>query len=410
VERLLKPNSTRKILVVLVDRANYGRLKPVMQAIREHPQLELQVIAAGTMVLERFGTPVEQVRADGFPVDGEVFIEVEGSTPVTMAKSVGFATIEFAGEFQRLKPDMLLVIGDRYEALAAAVAAAYMNLCIAHIQGGEVSGSIDESARHAISKLAHYHFPATERAADYLVRMGERPDTVLSIGCPSSDIARVMDRSLTDDVLNSKGGGAWIDLQKPFLLAVFHPTTTDYGQEGDHMRELLLALEEISMQSVLLWPNIDAGSDRISKVIRVFRDHGRPHWLRTLTNLAPEDYLKVLANAACAVGNSSSFVRDASFFGTPVVLVGNRQDGRETEVHVAKVPPVAGEIVQAIRKPLSAGRFAPSKLYGDGYVAGRISTALANLTPYVQKRLAYEHATDGAQQTNAQKLAGVANR
>src|SRR5262245_6554823 len=127
-----------------------------MRAIALNPELELQVVAAGTMVLERFHQPVQLVRRDGFQVDGEIYIELEGSVPVTMAKSVGFAVVEFASEFQRLKPDVVLLIGDRYEAMAAAIAAAYMNICIAHIQGGEVSGSIDESPRHAISKFAHF--------------------------------------------------------------------------------------------------------------------------------------------------------------------------------------------------------------------------------------------------------------
>ena len=154
------------------------------------------MVASGTMVLERFDQPVDVVREDGFRVDGEIYIELEGSTPTTMAKSVGFGIVEFASEFQRLKPDVVLLIGDRYEALAAAIAAAYMNRCIVHIQGGEVSGSIDESARHAISKFAHFHFPSTQRSAEYLVRMGERPDTILGTGCPSSDIARALDRTL----------------------------------------------------------------------------------------------------------------------------------------------------------------------------------------------------------------------
>jgi len=381
--------SKRKILVVLVDRANYGRLKPVMRAIQYHPALTLQVVAAGTMVLERFSQPVDQVRADGFPVDGEVYIELEGSKPVTMAKSVGFATIEFASEFQRLQPDIVVMIGDRYEALAATIAAAYMNLCIVHIQGGEVSGSIDESARHAISKFAHYHFPATKRSAEYLVRMGEHPETILGIGCPSSDIARSLDRTCTFDTVNTKGGGAYIDISKPFLLTVFHPTTTQYGSETKQIEEVLSALEKVHMQTLLLWPNIDAGSDHISKTIRVFRDHNHPDWLRTLTNLSPEHYLKVLANTAAAVGNSSSFVRDASYFGTPVVLVGDRQDGRETDVHVTRVAPRSEDIACAIQAQLEHGCYAPSTLYGDGYVAERLAHALAGLHPYLQKRLAY---------------------
>jgi UDP-hydrolysing UDP-N-acetyl-D-glucosamine 2-epimerase len=388
--------SRRKVCVVLVDRANYGRLKPVLQAITDCPELELQVLASGTMVLERFSRPVQVVRADGFPVDGEIYLELEGSTPTTMAKSLGFGLVEFASEFQRLKPDIVLLIGDRYEALAAAIAAAYMNLCIVHLQGGEVSGSIDESARHAITKFSHFHFPSTHRSAEYLVRMGERPDTVLGIGCPSSDIARQFDGTLAPEVVNGSGSGTQIDVTQPFLLVLFHPTTTEYGGELPQMEELLEALHLLERQTILLWPNIDAGADHISKAIRVFRDRAKPTWLRTLTNLTPENYLKVLSNAACAVGNSSSFVRDASYFGTPVVLVGNRQEGREADAHVTPVAPVAAEIVQAVRAQVAHGRYRPSTLYGDGHVSERIARALVALQPYIQKRLHYIYEQDQA--------------
>jgi UDP-hydrolysing UDP-N-acetyl-D-glucosamine 2-epimerase len=379
----------RKVCVVLVDRANYGRLKPVMRAIDAHSHLQLQVIAAGTMVLERFHQPVNVVRQDGFIVDGEIYIELEGSTPVTMAKSVGFGVVEFASEFQRLQPDVVLLIGDRYEALAAAVAAAFMNICIAHIQGGEVSGSIDESTRHAITKFAQFHFPSTRRSAEYLVRMGEDPDTILAVGCPSSDIASAMDRNLVSEIVNATGSGASIDVLKPFLLVIFHPTTTEYGSERRQMAQILSALNRLSMQTILLWPNIDAGAEQISKAIRVFRDRTEQLWLRVVTNLSPENYLKVLSNAACAVGNSSSFIRDASYFGTPVVLIGARQDGREIDAHVRPTTLSADNIAAAVRAQVEHGRYAPSTLYGDGCVAERISEALARLTPYVQKRLYY---------------------
>lgn len=384
--------SKRKVCVVLVDRANYGRIKPVVQAIANRPELELQIVAAGTMVLERFDQPVNVVRQDGFKVDGEVYLELEGSTPATMAKSVGFGVVEFASEFQRLKPDVVLLIGDRYEMLAAAIAAAYMNICIAHIQGGEVSGSIDESARHAISKFAHFHFPSTRRSADYLIRMGERPDTILAVGCPSSDIARTFDRALTSEIVNTGGGGAPIDVARQFLLVLFHPTTTEYGGERAQMEAVLETLRRLAMQTILLWPNIDAGSDHISKAIRSFRvNHPREvaAWLRNLTNLSPENYLKVLANAACAIGNSSSFVRDAGYFGTPVVLVGNRQEGRETDVHVTRVAPTAETVFAAAERQLAHGRYAPSTLYGDGFVSERIALQLVELQPYIQKRLNY---------------------
>lgn len=389
----------RKICVVLVDRANYGRLKPIMQAIAARPELELQVLAAGTMVLERFGQPVNVVREDGFHIDGEAYIELEGSTPATMAKSVGFGMVDFASEFQRLKPDVVFLNGDRYEVLAASIAAAYMNICIVHIQGGEVSGSIDESARHAITKFAHFHYPATQRAADYILRMGERPDTILGIGCPSSDIGRMLDRRLEPEVVNQTGSGAFIDTSRPFLLALFHPTTTEYGGERQQMEQLLESLDELRMPTLLLWPNIDAGSDHISRAIRVFRDRTQASWLRTITNLGLEDYLRVLANTSCAVGNSSSFIRDASYFGTPVVLVGRRQEGREMDLNVAPVPPVTDAIVAALCAQLAHGHYQPSTLYGDGYVSERIADALVNLRPYPQKRLHYIYDGTSVQQS-----------
>jgi UDP-hydrolysing UDP-N-acetyl-D-glucosamine 2-epimerase len=375
-----------------------------MQAIADHPALQLQVLAAGTMVLERFHQPVQVVRKDGFEVDGEVYIELEGSTPATMAKSLGFGVVEFASEFQRLKPDMILLIGDRYEALSAVIAAAYMNICIAHIQGGEVSGSIDESARHAISKFAHFHFPSTERSAAYLIRLGENPSTILGVGCPSSDIARKLDPTLLPETVNRLGSGAWIDIGKPFLLVVFHPTTTEYGGEQGQIEAVLKALNTVGIQTLLLWPNIDAGADHISKAIRVFRDHEKPTWLRVITNLDPENYLKVLSRTVCAVGNSSSFVRDAGYFGTPVLLVGQRQEGREVDEHVIPAVPVASEIIAGIERQLAHGRYSPSTLYGDGHVSERIADALARLTPYVQKRLHYIYEEE---QKNDGRLSGL---
>jgi UDP-hydrolysing UDP-N-acetyl-D-glucosamine 2-epimerase len=379
----------KKVCIVLVDRANYGRLKPIMEAVRDSPRLEIQVLAAGTMVLERFDQPVRIVRNDGFHVDGEVYIELEGSTPATMAKSVGFGVVEFAGEFQRLKPDLVLLIGDRYEALAAAVAAAYMNITIVHLQGGEVSGSIDESARHAISKFSHFHLPATEQAKQYLIRMGERAETILGIGCPSSDLAKQIERKIDPAVLSNRGHGAAIDVTKPYLLVVFHPTTTEFGGERSQMDSVLLALEELARPTVLLWPNIDAGSDHISKAIRDFRNQYDASWLRTMTNLTPEHYLQVLATTACAIGNSSSFVRDAGYFGTPVVLVGDRQRYRECDQNVVRVPPDAQKIVEAARAQLAVGRHPDSKLYGDGNVAARFVRELEALKPYVQKHLSF---------------------
>ncbi|MBA4388471.1 MAG: UDP-N-acetylglucosamine 2-epimerase (hydrolyzing) [Verrucomicrobia bacterium] len=384
----------RKILVVLVDRANYGRMRLVMKAIQSHPLLELMSMCAGSMVLERFGTTVDEVVADGFEVHARVFMELEGSVPVSMAKSVGFGVIEFASEFNKLRPDIVLLIGDRYEALAAAIAAAYLNIPVAHIQGGEVSGSIDESARHAITKFAHWHFPATKRAADYIYRMGEKKECIFMVGCPVGDYVMSLDDSLPDDVFKP-GSGAMIDSRKPFDLVIFHPITTEFGAERSQVRELLEALADLKRPTVFLWPNIDAGADHISKELRIFRDRYQPNWLRFITNLTPVNFQKVLKRCTVAIGNSSSFVRDSTFTGTPVVLVGERQHGREIGRNTTCVPAERASIREAILAQSAHGSYPPDLLYGDGQTSARIAEALANVRPFVQKHLDYIRRDDG---------------
>ena len=391
----------RRICVVLTDRANYGRMWPLMKAVQEHPALELYTICSGTMLLERFGQAENIVAADGFRIDGRVYMELEGSVPATMAKSVGFGTVEFTTELQRLKPDMLLVIGDRYEALAAVIAAAYQNISIAHVQGGEISGSIDESARHAMSKFAHFHFPATARSAEYLVRMGEDPDMVFNFGCPAGDYVISLDTELPDDVF-SAGIGARVDPNKPFILVLFHPVTTRFGQEKSEVEDLLEALEIINHPTVWLWPNIDAGSAQISQILRRYRENKGDRWLRLEKNFEPETYQKILKKCVCAVGNSSSFVRDSTFSGTPVVLVGDRQIGRESGENLINVVPESSRIISAVKQQLKHGRYKPSTMYGNGTASKRIADKLATVGLYSQKLLHYfkREANDAAPYVN----------
>lgn len=379
----------RKICVVLVDRANYGRLWPVMRAITRHPALELQTLCAGTMLLERFGQAEKIVEQDGFPVSARVYMELEGSVPATMAKSVGLGIIEFTNEYQRLKPDVVLLIGDRYEALAAAIAAAYMNIPVSHIQGGEVSGSIDECARHAITKFAQLHFPSTQRSADFIVRMGERPDYVFNYGCPSGDYIRTLDTDLPADLLAKLGVGPAFDIGQPFLLAIYHPVTTRFGTERAKVEQLIQALDELQRPTLWIWPNIDAGSDDISKALRIYREHHTSKWLHLVKNLDPVTFQKCLKKTACAIGNSSSFIRDSTFSGTPVVLVGDRQTGREYGPNLINAAPEKSAILGALRQQLTHGRHQPSDLYGDGNAAQRIVNKLADFAPYSQKQLSY---------------------
>lgn len=375
----------------MVDRANYARLRPVMRELVRQDKVELLTVCAGTMLLERFGRVRDLVEADGFQVDSEVYLEVEGAVPITMTKSIGLAIIEFATEYRRLKPDFVLMIGDRYEALGAAIAAVFQNICLIHLQGGEVSGSIDESTRHAITKLAHYHFPATDRAAFYIRSMGERPETVFPYGCPCRDvIEEVTEESHFEAAVNCIGVGAKINFNNPFLLVLFHPVTTEVQTQETQTEELLRAIHRINMQTLLLWPNIDAGSDHVSKAIRRFREFHHEFPLHAIKNLDTRHYLPVLNRAACCVGNSSSFVRETSFLGTPVVLVGSRQDGREWSPSVVRIEPFEEEIYAAIQSQLARGRFKSSNLYGKSGVSARIAAQVAELKPYAQKRLAYD--------------------
>ena len=303
--------------------------------------------------------------------------------------------IEFASVLNLIKPDVLLVIGDRYESLAAVIAAGYMNIPVAHIQGGEVSGSIDESARHAISKFAQFHFPSTARAADYLVRMGERPDTVFNVGCPSGDIVLSLDRNLPRDVFKP-GVGGQIDPGKPYALVIFHPVTTNYEVNEIQTDRLLNAMQALGMPTVWLWPNIDAGSDQINRALRRYRERNADDWIHFIKGFSPEIYLSVLANAAVAVGNSSSFVRDASFLGTPVVLVGDRQQSRERGPNVLDVTCETDLIRAACVRQLAHGRFPSSQIYGDGRSADRIAQTLSKIELYRQKVLDYSEPSTAA--------------
>ena len=378
----------RQVCVILTDRANYGRLWPVMRAIQQSPDLELKVICSGTMVLERFGHVEKNVEKDGFQIDGRVYMELEGSTPSTMAKSIGVGILEFSSELQRIEPDLIMVIGDRYEALAAVIATAYQNITIAHVQGGEVSGSIDESARHAITKFAHYHFPSTQRSADFLVKMGENPETVFCFGCPCGDYIMNLDETLPDDVF-SQGIGAEISKDDPYLLVIYHPVTTEYGNEQERVGNILSALNQLNHKTVWLWPNIDAGADQVSKVLRRFREQNGSDWLRVVKNFEPNIFQKILKQASCAIGNSSSFVRDTTFSGPPVVLVGNRQKGREYGDNLFCVKPETKNILSGIQAQLSNGTYPASELYGDGTASPKIADALSSITLYSQKTLNY---------------------
>jgi UDP-hydrolysing UDP-N-acetyl-D-glucosamine 2-epimerase len=380
----------RRVCVVINNRANYGRIKSALTAIKADPRLELQLLVGSSTLLDRFGEARLVIERDGFKIDASFYSIIEGENPTTMAKSTGLAIIELSTLFDRFKPDIVLTIADRFETMATAVAASYMNIPVAHTQGGEVTGSIDESVRHAVTKLAHIHFPATKLAAAYVERMGEPADTVFWVGCPSIDVVAELDLALPADVFERYGGvGAPIDPAEPYLLVLQHPVTTEYGSGLAQIKQTLAAVDRIGIQAVWLWPNVDAGSDDVSKGLRVHREHRPNSRIRFYKNFAVEDYVRLIANASCQIGNSSSALREGAFLGTPAVNIGTRQQGREHEKNVRFAGYDAGQIEAAIRAQLAHGRYPRSKLFGDGNAGARIADILATVQLKVQKQLSY---------------------
>jgi UDP-hydrolysing UDP-N-acetyl-D-glucosamine 2-epimerase len=379
--------SRRKICVVVASRANYARIKTALEAVRDHPDLELQLVAGASLVLERFGNALEVLTMDGFEPDATIRFIIEGETPATMAKSTGLGMLELPTVFELLQPDIVVTVADRFETIATAVAAAYMNIPVAHTQGGEVSGSIDESVRHAVTKLAHVHFPATELSAQRVIAMGEDPAAVFNVGCPSIDLVARADLSLRSDVLERTGVGASFDADQPFVLMMQHPVTTEYGLGFDQINQTLEAVAALGMQTLVFWPNVDAGSEDVAKGIRVFRELGRAHGFHFFRNLPPEDFVRLMAHCVCMVGNSSAALREGSFIGTPAVTVGTRQQGREHGPNLVMVDHDRDVIADAIREQIVHGPYERSHLFGDGRAGVKIADRLAEVRPQVQKRL-----------------------
>lgn len=380
----------KKVCIVVNSRANYGRIKSVLRAVEDHAELELQLVVGASALLHRFGQVNKVIENDGFRINASLYSIVEGGTPTTMAKSTGLAIIEISTLFENLKPDVVVTVADRFETMATAVAASYMNIPLAHTQGGEVTGSIDESVRHAVTKLSHIHFAATERSADYLVRMGEDPGSVHLTGCPAIDIIADIDLTIKRGIFRYyRGVGPELDPEKPYIVVLQHPVTTEYGQGFEQINETLKAVERVGMQTVWLWPNVDAGSDEISKGLRSYREKWQPDSIHFYRNFNPEDYARLIHNAACLVGNSSSGLREGAFLGVPTVNIGSRQAGRERAGNVREASYDAQEIEKAIREQMAHGPYERSLLFGDGQAGRRIAEILAKADIQIQKKLCY---------------------
>ena len=384
--------SKRRICVLVTARPSYSRIRSALSAIEAHPNLELQLVVAASALLERYGNAIDAIERDGFEPAARVYMVLEGENLVTSAKSTGLGLVELATVFDNLKPDAVVTVADRYETLATAVAASYMNIPVVHVQGGEVTGSIDEKVRHAVTKLANLHLVSTALARERVIRLGEEPGSVVVTGCPSIDIAaEVAARPELDfDPFERYGGvGPREDLSKGYLVVMQHPVTTEYDEARQQVDQTLDAVKDIGLPVLWFWPNVDAGSDGTSKGIRVFREREKPGNFHFFRNMFPEDFLRLLCRASAIVGNSSAAIRECSFLGVPAVNIGTRQLGRERGRNVIDVDHDSGAIAGAILDHLRRDRPAPDPLYGDGRAGARIADTLARCDLRIEKRLTY---------------------
>lgn len=381
----------RRIAVVTGSRAEYGILYPVLKAVEAHPGLRLSLVVTGMHLSHEFGYTVQQIEKDGFEIEAKVDMLASNDSLVAMAESVGVGIMGMAQTWEQLKPDVILVLGDRVEPLAAATAGAYMNIPVAHIHGGDgTRAGADEYARHAITKLAHIHFPATEKSAERIIKMGEEEWRVHTVGSPSLDTI-LNDALLPAEALTKELG---IALSQPLILLIQHPVTTQVDEAAKQMKETLETIVEIGSPTVVVYPNSDAGG---RSMIDLIKEYGKYPFVKTFKSLPRREYLSLMKVASVMVGNSSSGIIEAPSLGLPAVNIGIRQEGRERGKNVIDVGHNRQEIVKGIEKALTDKEFLAEvkkceSPYGDGKAAPRIAEILnkVEITPrLLQKKITY---------------------
>ncbi|RJQ52744.1 MAG: UDP-N-acetylglucosamine 2-epimerase (hydrolyzing) [Actinobacteria bacterium] len=380
----------RKIAAVTGTRAEYGIIRSVLRAIQAHPGLELALIVTGMHLSREYGHTIDEILEDGFDVDAKVDMLLSSDTGASMARGVGLAVIGMADALERIEPDLLMITGDRGEMLSAAIAAAHINVPTAHLHGGEVSGTVDESIRHATTKLSHIHFAATEASAERIRRLGENPEHIFVVGAAGLDEIVAGSPPGCDEVCARLG----FDPELPLVLLTQHPVTTEIEQAEQQMRTTLEALDALGYQTVIVYPNSDAGGRRMTDAIKEYR--GRS-WFRGYPNIGRQLYLAVMSCADVMVGNSSSGIIEAPLFGLPFVCVGTRQVGRERGSNVIEVGHDSEEIASTVRRLVEDAGFRAEhtdgiSTYGDGHSGERIARLLAEIPivpSLVQKKISY---------------------
>ncbi len=371
--------AARKVCVVTGSRAEYGLLSVVMEEIRKEPSLSLQVIATGMHLAPEFGLTYKAIEVDGFPIDAKVDMQLTSDTPAGVTRSLGLGVMGFADALDRLRPDLLLVLGDRYEILAAAQAALIARIPVAHIAGGDTTeGAFDEAIRHSITKMSHLHFVTNEAAARRVRQLGEDPAHIHTVGSPGIDVIRkikLLDRATLERELG-------FTFQKKNLLVTFHPVTLDAQPAGVQFRELLAALDRMgdNVGMVFTLPNADPEGSVIIAMIEEYTA-ARPR-ARAFASLGQVRYLSTVAQVDAVVGNSSSGLYEVPSFKKPAVNIGDRQKGRPQASSVINCQPEAVDILRAINEAFGKDCSSAVNPYGNGDSAGRIVAALKAVPDY----------------------------
>ncbi|ABQ28228.1 UDP-N-acetylglucosamine 2-epimerase [Geotalea uraniireducens] len=379
----------RRICVVTGTRADYGLLYRLMKEIEGDPDLQLQVVATGMHLSPEFGLTYRDIETDGFTIHERVEMLLSSDTPVGIAKSIGLGVIGFADAFERLRPEIIVLLGDRFEMLAAAQAALVGRIPVAHIAGGDTTeGAFDEAIRHSITKMSHCHFVTNEAALHRVRQLGENPDAVHLVGSPGIDQIRRLTLLSRHELERDLG----LAFRKRNLLVTFHPATLDEVSASEQMQALFDALDRLGPEVgiILTKPNADTGGRRLSDMIDVYvseRDQAK-----AFTSLGQLRYLSLIPQVDAVVGNSSSGLYEAPSFKKPTVNIGDRQKGRLQASSVINCAPVADDILQAVRAAFGLDCSTAVNPYGDGNASSRIAAILKGLPE--PRRLIKKHFFD----------------
>ena len=384
----------KNLLVVVTARASYSRIRHLLISAEKDPRINLTVVLSSSAALTRFGDIEKALQADNIFNVVSLHNVIQGGRDIHSSKMTGLAILDLSNYFLTINPDYVLTIADRFETIATAIASVYLNIPLIHIQGGELTGNVDERVRHAITKLSDIHFVSNEDARARVIKMGEHPDTVLNFGCPSIDIivkGENIRKLFTNEKASTLGGiGSEFSLKSNYLVVMFHPVTDSLASTRTNLQTLIKNISRLRKKVLWFWPNIDSGSDYVSKTLRVTREESILNEVRFIRNLDSELFLKVLYNSEMIIGNSSVGIRECSFLGVPTMNIGSRQNLRLRGNNVIDLKDgfSDNEFMEAYEKHKKVGKYISSSIYGDGSSAERIVDFIA--TNEIKKREFYE--------------------